>query len=236
MALVAPAGKSIGTVITLLVAVFQNELVSGLRNTNVRSLMSSTPGEATVSARLLNNTTANATVTVYPAAKNLYSDFDSVTIGRGDSLRINFTFDEGCLSVIHYQSEDESIISSSDDGTVRSLDVPGSAYVNASTVAGASRRILVNVIAAPSDMHLNTERLTQEGLFTDYLRLNVGSEYDLGVAFDGYSLVSYSCLSLDEEYVSVTNGGVVTALKSGTARIRVRTYNGYERNILVEIV
>ena len=192
-------------------------------------------GQVTLTAKLKNNAHAEVSLTVWPAAQNIYSSFDSVTIGEGDALKVDFTFDEGHYSIISWLSEDESLVTSS-EGAISSHSGTGSTYVSAVASSGAKKRILVNVISAPCDMNLDTLLITQEGLFTDYVKLSVGDSYDLGIDFEGYTSVTFECMSFDEEIAAVTSSGVISALKAGTARIQVRAYNGYTRQILVEVV
>ena len=193
------------------------------------------PGEATVTARLKNNVSASVQITVLPGAERLYMEQKEINVGQGDHFSLGFRFDEGAYSLINYTVEDDSLISWQSGNDFIASQSQGLTLVTASTAAGAHEQIWVNVINAPSEMRIDAEALTQNGAFTDYLRLPFGSRHELNIDFGSYTSVSYSCVSFDPEIASVDEKGTIEGLAPGTAHICVQSYNGLTRDILVEV-
>ncbi|MBQ6645835.1 MAG: Ig-like domain-containing protein, partial [Clostridia bacterium] len=193
------------------------------------------PGEATVTARLKNNVSASVQITVLPGAEKLYTDQQEINVGQGDHFSLGFRFNEGTYSLINYMIEDGSLISWQGGNDFAAFQSQGRTLVTASTAAGANEQIWVNVINAPSEMRIDAEALFQEGAFTDYLRLPLGGRHELNIDFGGYTSVNYSCVSFDSEIASVDEKGTIEGLAPGTAHIRVQSYNGLARDIMVEV-
>ena len=193
------------------------------------------PGSARIRAFIANGAETFLTVYVYPAAVNIYPEAEEAVIGQGDYVDLHCSFDSGTRAVLSWSSEDEGLLKADSSGRVTSVGGTGEAYAVASASSGARVRIRIQVIPAPDEMSLNAQPLTQQGLFTDYIQLKTGEEWDLDVRFSGISHAHYVCSTTDDKIVSVSEDGHVTALAKGTARVTVRSYNGLTREVLVEV-
>lgn len=190
------------------------------------------PGSCTLTASLSNGVRAQLNVKVLPAVQSLTFPEAGIVLGAGDSIRPEPVADEGCFSLLEWSS-DSDCAAVGEDGTITAVS-PGSAMVTARTVSGVSASVLITVTDEPGMPQLNAERV-ENRLFTHYLSLKPGEETDLCVRFEGYTSVTYKCVSMDETIAAVTPEGTVQALKTGTARITVNTYCGTAAEILVEV-
>lgn len=192
-------------------------------------------GSATVTAQLISGLKAELPVTVYPMPDSIFFEARTMTIGRGDSVTIDCIFPAGRYALLSRSSSDDAIVSVDESGRVKAHGIDGIAAIEARTREGISASVNVIVSDSPEQVGINADPIAQSGLFTHYLTLKPGTEYDLCITFPGYDRVSYSCTSHDPECADVTPKGTVKALKEGSARISVNVYNGRTLEILVEV-
>lgn len=192
-------------------------------------------GSAQVLAQLKNGVSAAMNVTVNPAPGSISFAHTTVTIGRRDSFTPGYEFESGHIALLNWTSSDETIASVSPEGTVRAHGKDGICTVTAETNRGVSASFRVIVSGNPGLPEMNATPVMQEGLFTHYLTLKQGSEYDLGIRFPGYDSVSYHCTAKDKDLLTVSESGCIKALKPGIARITITVYSGVSAEIMVEI-
>ena len=194
------------------------------------------PGSARIRASIANGAQALMTVYVYPAAVNIYPDAQEAVIGQGDYVDLHCSFDSGTRAILHWFSENENLLMADDTGRITSVGGIGESYAVATASSGARARIRIRVLPAPEEMTLNAQPLTQDVLFTDYISIRKGDDWDLEVRFSDLSHAHFTCSCPDEGIAGVTEDGLITALSAGTARVTVRSYNGLIREVLVEVI
>ena len=192
-------------------------------------------GNALIYASLKNGVSGMMSVTVNPAPGSIRFSAATVTLGRGDRYEPAYEFESGHIALINWSSSDESIATVSSDGTVSAGKTNDICTVTAATNKGVSASFRVIVSNPPGMPDIAADALTQDGLFTHYLSLPQGTACDLGIRFPGYDSVTFRCESSDKDLLTVTPGGTITALKTGTARVSVKVYDGTTAEILVEI-
>lgn len=192
-------------------------------------------GSVQITARLKNGVSATLPVIVNPAPGKISFGAGTVTMGRKDSYTPVLTFEDGHIALINWSISDESIATVSPEGTVHALDRDGICTVTASTNKGITASFRVIVSGSPAMPELDASRVPQGGLFTHYLPLSQGEEYDLNIRFPGYDSVTCTCSTKDNELISVDANGRIKALKQGVARVSVVLYNGTKAEIMVEI-
>lgn len=192
-------------------------------------------GSAQVLATLKNGVSAAMSVTVNPAPAAIRFKAATVTIGRGDSFTPGYEFENGHIALLYWSSSDEAIASVSSEGMVRAHGRDGICTVTAETNRGVSASFRVIVSGNPGLPEMNAASVTQEGLFTHYLTLKQGSEYDLGLRFPGYDSVSYRCTVKDKDLLTLSDDGIIKAVKPGIARVTITVYSGVTAELMVEI-
>ncbi len=210
----------------------QPQVASVTEDGVVRALKS---GIATITARLAHGGSAQMDVYVRQSAQSIYPEKTRVVIGEGDSTFVPCSFDVGRFSLLKWQSENESLFTVDENGTIRSVSGTGEADAVVTAASGVRARVRVVVVDAPKDMRLDALRLTQPGLFTDYVALPAGQTHALNAAFDGLDAVHCVYLSRDPQIATVDENGLITALAAGSARVSVTAYNGLTREVLVEV-
>ncbi|MBR5752102.1 MAG: Ig-like domain-containing protein [Clostridia bacterium] len=192
------------------------------------------PGEYTVSARLISGSGAEMKVSVLPAATRLTPGVTRAAIGEGDTLEIPVVFDEGGYSILAWTSGDASLFDVS-DGRVTALGAQGKSWAEASTSLGISAKVELEALPAPEEFTLGYTQVSQKSIFTDYLRLKAGQSAPFDPVFSQpYTHITYTVTAFDPDVARVEDGQIV-AVKAGIARIRVETYNGLSREIMVEV-
>ena len=192
------------------------------------------PGEYTVTARLISGSSAKMRIRVYPAATRLTPAFTRAAIGEGDTLEIPVSFNEGEYSILSWSSGNPQLLRV-DDGLVTALGAGGSGWAEASTSRGVKARVELQALPAPESFSLGYTEVDQGGMFTDFLSLKAGESAPFEPRFDQpYTHISYTVTAFDPGVAKVEDGRIV-AVKAGIARIRVETYNGLSREIMVEV-
>ncbi len=193
-------------------------------------------GIATITARLASGTSAQMDVYVRQSAQSIYPERTRVVIGEGDHTTVPCSFDVGRYSLLKWESENESLFTVDQDGTIRSVSGTGEADAVVTAASGVRARVRVVVVDAPKSMHLDAQVLTQGGLFTDYIALPAGQTHALNASFDELDVTHCSYESRDPKIATVDESGLITALSAGSARISVTAYNGLTREVLVEVL
>lgn len=151
--------------------------------------------------------------------------------GKTDSCKLSayaLSKETNTYEKISWRSSDTKVITVKQDGTVTAVG-KGTASVIVSTESGGQRSCKVTVRNAPIDIVLT------KGILT----LGVGEKFTIGSAIDSgaacckrvYRSSNSSILKMNRtEWV-----GEFTAMKTGTAWITVRTYNGLESTCRVTV-
>ena len=149
----------------------------------------------------------------------LSTETETLVAGHAKNLSAKITPSYAANKEIIWTSSDESVAKVSNQGVV-SARKEGSAVVTATTVDGGYRAFC----------EITVQRAVVDGiyLFTDAEELNVGETKRLPAQISPDSALNREVIwtSSDETVVSVTNDGVIKALKAGTAVVTVTTVEG----------
>lgn len=186
------------------VAVCENGVVTGVA-----------AGEAEIVATVYNGVSAKCGVTVEPAPQKVILPETTITIGVGETLRLQPTTDAG-VGEFTYRSGRTKYVRVSADGMVRGVR-KGAAIVYVRAYNGVEAACKVNVCAAPK----------QVTLCDAFLELGVGESYMLEYRLPGNTAGAVAFASSNPEIAQVdAQTGVITAKQTGSAVITATTYNG----------
>lgn len=174
-------------------------------------------GSATITVRTYNGFEAACAVTVEPAPTSVRFSSKSVTMGVGETLKLEISFGGGATSAgCTFSVKSKSVATVSADGTVTAKKA-GKTTITVKTYNGKTATCTVNVGKAPASVSLNFE----------YLYMGLGETYQLKATVPGGGAGGVTWTSSDETLVSVDESGVLTAhALSWGVTITATTYNG----------
>jgi len=185
------------------------------------------PGTVTITAKTYNGKKATCKVRVLPAPTSITLPVSELTLGVGQkySLKPKFSPSDagGGVSYI-YSGHDVDIISWNNIGDITGKK-PGSAKITVETYNGLSASVNIAVKAAPTAVTLSQNRIT----------LRVGETYQLQPEVPEGSYSPFTYKSNNKKVAKVSSTGMITAKRTGTARITVSTYNGKKVTCLVTV-
>ncbi|MGN1432958.1 MAG: Ig-like domain-containing protein [Ruminococcus sp.] len=184
-------------------------------------------GSATITVKTYNGKTATCKITVKNAPKSVNLSVDNVILGKGEAITIyqysesnsyarNFTWSSSNTSVATVEKTvaNKAKITAKNNGT---------ATITIKTYNGKTATCKVTVKNAPSSVALSAQNVT----------LNAGSEYIISESTNNGSYANAGNLQWSSSNASVAtvtkttgNKAKITAKKSGTAVITIKTYNG----------
>lgn len=186
-------------------------------------------GKTIISASTIDNKyTAKCEVTVTASVVEIKFESDQVRLNIGESKKLNVvTVPEGLTVELKWRSSVENVVRVSEDGTVTGL-MSGTSSIFATTADG-------KCIATCNVTVMNP---VSEIKFTESeIKLNKGVskklEYTVSPADATEQVLAWS--SSDDNVVTVSEGGVVTAVGTGIATITVTAQNGVSANCTVEV-
>lgn len=183
------------------------------------------PGEVTVTATAYNGVKKSGVISIIADVHQLVLSAQSVSIGAGDSWTLTYQFNEGASGKVSFASSDESIAAVSQKGEIRALKA-GVAVITAETENGVKASCVVTVASAPSAVRLSAARG----------ELGVGESLQLQAEIAPAGTVgSLSYASGNSKVLSVSEDGVVTGKRAGSAEITVKTYNGREAKLSLTV-
>ncbi len=184
------------------------------------TLLTKKAGTANITVKTYNGKTAVCKVSVKPLATGISFDKTQITIGAGESYKLNSAAAAGseAFNKIYY-SWDKRIALIDNNGVVKGVK-PGKTTVAVKTPNGKKGWCTVTVMAAPKKITLGRNKLS----------LVAGESYTLfsKTNDNSASLVRYFTSSASDivGIDTTSRDGKIKALKPGTAKIRVQTYNG----------
>ena len=185
-----------------------------------------TNGATTIVAATVNGVEAQATVTVTTPATAIEVGNKSLTIGKKENFHIiPVLTPETSTDQTHYESADESIVKVEKDGSLTGKKI-GKTEITCTTDSGVSKTVTVTVKKAPwylSGLPLFKSMKVSE-TYQMHLKMPKNSASN---QMDYYSRNVYR--------VSISEDGLVTALKPGWCILRVKTYNGKREWMLVHV-
>lgn len=172
-------------------------------------------GKAKITAKAYNGKKATCAVTVLSAPQQIRLSAESLTLPAGMSISLKASVDEGAMAGCRFVSSDERVATVNAEGRV-TAEGAGTAVITATTYDGIAAECAVSVTAAPAELNLNVEQAS----------LGVKETLQLVPTNDQNCEGGYTYASSNKKIAVVDQNGLVTAKKTGSATIRVTSYNG----------
>lgn len=172
-------------------------------------------GTGTVTIKTHNGKKDTLKVYVYDVPQQLQLQNATMEMGVKQKITLKPDTDAPHYRALQFESSDPEIVKISTSGAMEALKA-GSATITIRTLDGErSAQTEVTVYEAPAKVSLQATSVT----------LGVGAVYQIEpqVAEGCYAGCTYS---VNNKNVTVTADGLVTAQKTGSSKITVRTYNG----------
>jgi len=170
-------------------------------------------GTTRICIRTYNGKKAYTKITVKKAPESVTIAPDTLVIGVGQTVKVKGAVNDGAAGKIEGYSEDADIASVS-GSEITGVSV-GSTRIVGETYNGVQGFCNVTVVPEPTEIVLSDT----------YIELGVGESYTLsGETDNGISSLTYK--SGSTRYATVNGEGVIKAVRAGTTKITVKTYNG----------
>ena len=187
-------------------------------------------GNTTVTMKTISGTTlATSTIYVYTPISNLSSDFTELNLTKNEEKKINITITpdnvSSGLEKLIYTSSDETVVRVDQEGNVTALKNGNANIIVYSQYNDISVIIPVTVATYSESLNVDTNNLTlNDESRTHQIIYEVLPEdaINKNVTFE----------SSNTSVVTVSNTGLVTAVRNGTATITVRTEDGRQTKII----
>ena len=187
-------------------------------------------GEAKITAELYTGKKAVFTAKVKnaPTSADMKLTPDSTAVGVGEIINIPVVYANGCGGTVNYSVNGSSVLLDPETQRLKGASA-GSAVVTATAYNGAQSSVTIEVKAAPT-------KVVVENAPT---YLAVGDKWQLGVLlYAGSDLCDggYTFKSSKSSVLTVDENGMLNAVKSGSAKITVTTYNGKKTTFKVKVL
>ncbi len=168
------------------------------------------------------NVPVQDTAVIANAASNLKLDKSVVSIGKNESIKLNANQN------VKWRTSSSKILTVTNSGKVTAKD-KGIAWITATNVYGQEVSCRFNIKNAPSKVSMSQSVLS----------LGVGESYSLNAIIpDNSACASRTFRTSNSNLVKMTRTnwqGQFKALKTGTAWVTVRTYNGKEASCRINV-
>ena len=183
------------------------------------------PGEVTVTVKTYNGKKKSGVITVLSAPQKITLSQPTMKIGAQDSAKLAYSLNEGSAGAVSFASSDESVATVDSDGVIHTLK-QGSATITAATYNGVSATCALTVSPAPTGVTLSAPRTT----------IGLGESLQLVAQMEPSDVSGTLKFSTSNaKYVSVSEDGVITGKRAGTATITVKTYNGLKATLKITV-
>ena len=187
-------------------------------------------GTAQITATTSNGKTAKCSVTVYGSPTSLSLSSSQMSLGLNETTKLTakvgpqYAKDKS----VKWRTSNSNVLTVDQKGNVKAKG-KGTAWITARTVNGIEKSCKITVKNAPSSVKLPNAVLT----------LGVGETYKLGAIIpDGSASASRTFRTSNSSVVKMTKTnweGQFKAMKTGTAYVTVRLYNGKEASCKVTV-
>lgn len=193
-------------------------------------------GTATITVKTYNGKTATCKVTVKNAPKSVNLSADNVILGKGENITIYQYSDSNSYARNFTWSSSNTNVATVEKTVANKAKITakcnGTATITIKTYNGKTAYCKVTVKNAPSSVTLSAQNVT----------LGAGSEYILSESTNNGSYANAVNLQWSSSNTSVAavakttgNKAKITAKKSGTAVITIKTYNGKTATCKVKV-
>ena len=184
-------------------------------------------GSANLTVTSFNDKQATAAVRVLAAPTSMWLDQTEAKVGLGGPLRLTPAFPAGSGGTVRFETSNAGVASVDPaTGEVRGVAL-GSAVITARSYNGLEDRCAVQVLPAPQSLSVPSASVS----------MSVGEQAQLQVTPQPEgSVCSLTYTSGKAKVATVSDSGVVTALKKGTSVITVTAQNGVKVKVKVTVL
>ncbi len=184
-------------------------------------------GTVYVTVKTFNGKTAQCKVVVQPPASKITLNKSTLYLGIGETFQLTSSVQSGTASTKRaFASSDNSICYTSGNGLLTAKKA-GTVYVTVKTFNGKTAQCKVVVQPPAKAVHISKSWLT----------LHVGQKFQLSSWVEaGTASTKRAWSSSDNNTVHTSGNGLLTAKKTGTANITVKTFNGVSSTLKVKVI
>lgn len=174
-------------------------------------------GSATVRAKTYNKKKADCKIVVLDGASpsSLTLNADALTLGVGEKFTLSPAVGDGEAAKFTFTTSNKKAATVSKKGVILPK-AKGSAVIAVTTHNGIRATVNVTVLKAPSKVGISESKLA----------LEIGKSAQLKAQLPSGTASAIKWESSDTSVATVDTEGYVTGVKSGTASVRARTFNG----------
>lgn len=192
------------------------------------------PGECEITLTVSSGAETSFPVTVFPAPDSVYIAKKHYTLSAGNRHIFSFGANEGAVTSYTITSSDPELVRY-ESGFLLCGQKTGTATVTVKTHNGHTAVCDVTVIGAPSEIHVNAEKLTQNPDFDYYIILPADQTHALNAFVSSVPDIEITYTASHPDIADVNGQGLVTAHKAGTSLITVSLASGLTSKILVSV-
>ncbi len=185
-------------------------------------------GTARITLTTFNRKRATKNITVCTAPASLTLDAGMLELGLGEGRTLTASLTAGSAGGVHFESSDASVVTIDASSGIIVAAGLGSARVTATTYNGLSATCDIVVKNAPESILLDESELV----------LSCGDTYQLSTPVlqgENVADVKIGYKSSKYKLVSVSESGLITALRTGSSTITLSTYNGKTATVNVTV-
>lgn len=192
------------------------------------------PGECEITLTVSSGAETSFPVTVFPAPDSVYIAKKHYTLSAGNRHIFSFGANEGAVTSYTITSSDPELVRY-ESGFLLCGQKTGTATVTVKTHNGHTAVCDVTVVGAPSEIHVNAEKLTQNPDFDYYIILPADQTHALNAFVSSVPDIEITYTASHPDIADVNGQGLVTAHKAGTSLITVSLASGLTSKILVSV-
>lgn len=182
-------------------------------------------GTCAVYATTYNNKVAKCKIAVVAAPTALTASTTTLSLGVGQKKSVVWSLDNGQnASALTFVSDNPAVANVSAAGAVTARK-QGFATVTITSYNGLTATVGVIVLKAPGGMSVGSTSVT----------LFVQQGYEIPVKLTSGSAAGLTFTTSRSSVAKVSADGIITAMKTGSATITVKTHNGLKKSILVRV-
>ena len=181
-------------------------------------------GTAVITVKSGEKEKARFTFKVVAAPKKVTLPFKSVTIGVKESVTLKPTITKGSHTSFTWTVKNKKIATVSENGVVKGVKA-GKTTITVKTHNGKTARLELTVKAAPKKVTLDISEAT----------LGVGETLQLNPKTTEGSATTLTYTSKNKKVATVSDMGLIKAVKKGTTTITVKAHNGKSASLKLTV-
>jgi len=190
-----------------------------------KALQALKPGKTTLTVKTFNGKKAKCVVTVLEEPHRVRFDAPTLTLGVDESYTLKPAIEPaGALTRLTYSADDEAVAAATNVGEVTALKTGGTT-LRARAYNGVEATLELVVKEAPTNLEINTGSRT----------MGVGETFQLVPTIPEGSASHFTYKSSKTRVATVSADGLITAKRTGKAKITVSTYNKNKVTVTVTV-